>query len=214
MFLAYVFSLVVGGVFLGVSSLLGASHGGAGHDVGGGHDIGGHDGQVHLDDGHQAAQVEASWVPFFSLQFWMFALAFFGLTGTVLEGFGLAGPLLTAVSAGVLGLGAGLSASYALHRLKHDKVESNVGPSDFIGRNATVLLPVAKGQQGKVRIQVKGQLVDLTATTDEDDALSAKDEVMIIEMREHVAVVERRDRALGEQVASGARASARREGGT
>jgi membrane protein implicated in regulation of membrane protease activity len=152
-------------------------------------------------------------VPFLSLQFWMFALAFFGLTGTVLGGLGLAGGLVTAGTAIGLGLGAGLSASYALHRLKHDKVESNVGASDFIGRNATALLPIAKGQTGKVRVQIKGQLVDLTATTEDDDAIGAKDEVMVIEMREHVAVVERRDRAEGEAVAAVATPRRRNEGG-
>jgi membrane protein implicated in regulation of membrane protease activity len=199
MFLAYVFSLVVGGVFLGVSSLFGSKDVDAGH--GGG--------DLHaMDASHHGAEVEASWVPFLSLQFWMFALAFFGLTGTVLEGFGLAGGLVTAGSAVGLGLAAGLSASYALHRLRHDKVESNVGASDFIGRNATALLPIAKGQNGKIRVQVKGQLVDLTATTEDDDAIGARDEVMVIEMREHIAVVERRDRAEGEPVPA---AAARRQ---
>jgi len=205
MFLAYVFSLVVGGAFLAVSSIFGGKD--VGHDVGGGHDL------HSMDSAHHGAAVEASWVPFLSLQFWMFAFAFFGLTGTVLEGLGLAGGLVTAGTAIGLGLGAGLSASYALHRLKHDKVESNVGASDFIGRNATALLPIAKGQTGKVRVQIKGQLVDLTATTEDDDAIGAKDEVMVIEMREHIAVVERRDRAEGEAVAAVATPRRQNEGG-
>lgn len=210
MFLAYVFSLVVGGVFLGVSSIFGSKDADAGHD---GDVGGGHDGDGGLDDAHHGAEVVATWMPFLSLQFWMFAMAFFGLTGTVLEGFGLAGTIGTAATAAALGLGAGFSASYALHKLKHDKVESNIGASDYIGRNATVLLPVAKGQQGKVRIQVKGQLIDLVAQTDDEDQLNAKDEVLVIEMREHVAVVERRSRAMGEEVGTAADSVARRQGG-
>ncbi len=208
MFLAYVFSLVVGGVFLGVSALLGAKDADAGHGDGG-HD-GAHDGGHDKDSG---ADGDVAWLPWFSLQFWMFAMAFFGLTGTVLEGFGIAGTIVTAPTAIALGIGSGLAASYALHKLKHDKVESNVGASDFIGRNATVLLPVQKNQTGKIRVQVKGQLIDLVAVTDDVDPIVAKDEVLVIEMREATAVVERRSRAEGEEVAAASAASGKRQRG-
>src|SRR5262245_42840052 len=101
MFLAYVFSLVVGGVFLGVSALLGAKD--VGHDIGG-HDVGGHGvGGHHGASTDKDSDTEATWLPFLSLQFWMFALAFFGLTGTVLQGFGIAGPIVTFGSAAALG---------------------------------------------------------------------------------------------------------------
>jgi membrane protein implicated in regulation of membrane protease activity len=188
MFLVYVFSLVVGGVFLGVSALLGG-HGDADADGGG------HEGGLHKDTGGETP----TWMPFLNLQFWMFAFAFFGLTGTVVGGLGLAGDVVTAGLSAVMGLCAGLGASYAFHKLRHDPVESNVGVADFIGRNASVLLPVQRGQQGKVRVVVKGQLVDLVAATDDEQPIGPREEVLVIEMRETVAQVVRKTRAEGDE---------------
>jgi hypothetical protein len=99
----YLAALAFGGVLL-IASLVGG-HGHADHDAGhaDGHD-GDHDHGADADSAAHAALV----LPFLSLRFWIFGLTFFGLTGAILHGFGLAGPLATAIIASVMGLGMGL----------------------------------------------------------------------------------------------------------
>src|SRR5690606_15637009 len=84
----YLFGLIVGGVLLGSSLLLGGDDGdadGDAHAEAGDHGGHGHGGDLQLDG---AASDFLLW-RFRSLRFWTFFLAFFGLTGLALEGFGL-----------------------------------------------------------------------------------------------------------------------------
>jgi hypothetical protein len=109
----YLAALAFGGVLL-LASLVG------------GHDHADHHGgaQAHghgQDDQHGAESDSASHValvlPFLSLRFWIFGLAFFGLTGAVLHGFGLAGPIATAIIASGLGLAMGYGAAQVFQSL-------------------------------------------------------------------------------------------------
>ncbi len=60
-----------------------------------------------------------------------------------------------------------------------------------MGREGKLLLPVARGQRGKVRLGLPGGGdVDLLAES-EDEALGSGAEVLIVEVRGNVAVVAR-----------------------
>jgi len=62
----------------------------------------------------------------------------------------------------------------------------------LVGRSGRLLLPVARRQRGKVRIAFPGSGdVDLIAESDDDASLDTGTEVLIVEVRGNVAVVER-----------------------
>ena len=188
MVVVYVGSLLFGGV------LIAASFFGAGHDadVHAGGDTGHGSG-----DGHDQSQASAI-LSLFGLRFWSFGAAFFGLTGVILHLIG--GPALAVAApliSGGVGVAAGLGASTAFRTLARDTIGQVKGASALVGREGRLLLPVARTQRGKVRMPVPGGgHVDLLAESDDDDALDAGVEVLIVEVRGNVAIVERAPAAL------------------
>ncbi len=132
---------------------------------------------------------KARWVPFASLRFWTFFLAFFGLTGLVLDGLDLMSAMPAFVVALALGASSGSGISYAVYRLKTQQVGQAAGAQDFIGREAEVLLRVGPGKEGKVRLDVMGQLVELLATADED--IGPGEKVLVYEMEGYTVKVAR-----------------------
>ncbi len=136
----YLGSLAFGGVLL-VASAFGGHSDGADGGGGGGHDHGG--GADH--DASHPPPAQAILVPFLSLRFWTFALAFFGLTGAALTavgaGLGIAVPLLS----GGVGVGAGYGASRILGALSRKSV-GLLGPaSSHIGREGKQFLKIVQG---------------------------------------------------------------------
>jgi hypothetical protein len=182
----YLAALAFGGVLL-LASLIGG-HGHADHD-GGGHEAG------HDHDDHDAASDSAAHaalvLPFLSLRFWIFGLAFFGLTGAILHGFSLAGATATAVIASGLGVGMGYGAARLLQSLARHTVGQLAADGGHVGREGKLLLSTARGQRGKMRVVANGLAVDLLVETDEDIPLPAGTTVLIVSMRGTVAVVER-----------------------
>ena len=181
MLAVYVVFLLFGGLLI-VASLFGA----------------GHDTDVHVDlhadhgsgDGHDQSQASA-WLSLFGLRFWSFAAAFFGLTGIIIHVIG--GPLLGIAApfiAANVGVAAGLGASTTFRALSRDTVGQLRGAGAMIGREGRLLLPVARGQQGKVRVAVPGS-GDVDMIAESDDALEVGTVVLIVEFRGNVAVVER-----------------------
>lgn len=200
----YLFALIVGGVLLGASILLG----------GGDHDVDS-DGDLHLDfdadadadldgDLHAEADADAAAGPdadhaldvgghggadfflwsFRSIRFWTFFLAFFGLTGLALTWLGLVDSQWLGLGLAVgMGTLTGFGAAAVLRALGTDTAANVASSSDYIGKTAKVVVPVKKGGVGKVRVQLRGTTVDVLATTDED-AFGSRDEAMIIEMDE------------------------------
>jgi membrane protein implicated in regulation of membrane protease activity len=166
---------------------------------GGGHDTDVHAGGDggHGGDGHDQSHGTA-WLSLFGLRFWSFGSAFFGLTGLLLHLVG--GPVLAVAApliSGGVGVAAGLGASTTFRALARDTIGQVQGASALVGREGRLLLPVARAQRGKVRMPVPGGgHVDLLAESDDDDALDAGAEVLIVEVRGNVAVVERAPAAL------------------
>ena len=92
------------------------------------------------------------------------------------------GQWIVAPISAALGLASGSGMSYALHRLRHGRADSLVRADDLVGLSAKVDLPLSAGQRGRVRVRVKGTLVDYTAHTDELRELEAGEEVLIVGM--------------------------------
>jgi membrane protein implicated in regulation of membrane protease activity len=175
MLAVYLGCFVFGGVLVGASVFTGADSD-ADADAGADADGDGHHGGVKL--------------PILSLRFWTFALTAFGLTGALLTLVG-AGAVLTPALAGAMGLGGGAAAQRLLGRLARETVGQLRGADSHIGREGRLLLPVAKGQRGKLRLEIGGVTSDFLAETDADQTLPAGSAVIVVGLRGNVALVER-----------------------
>lgn len=187
MLILYVVALGIGGTLLAASLLLGGEHGDHEHDFDADLDV---DADVDVeadadaDADHEmdvagALDVLMAWLPVFSLRFWTFFLAFFGLTGATLELFSLQEPLIGGIVAGAVGYFAGMTIVVTMRRLKRNQPDSSVGERDYIGATGVAVLPIARGKTGKVRLQLKGRSIELMADTEEDTRFEIKDEVMV-----------------------------------
>lgn len=159
--------------------------GGAPADPAAGHDLtkAGHPG----DDGPLAVVL--------SFRFWIFALLGFGLSGSLLHFLSLAGAGAVALLAGAAGLGSGAFAALVVRAVARSSASSSANLSEAVGREARVLVACAKGRTGQVRISLRGQSVDLLASTDEE-GIARGEPVLIEDVRDGVAQVSRRPREL------------------
>lgn len=135
-----------------------------------------HGGHAHDDGG----DLSLGWAPITSLRFWVFLLAFGGGAGLALEALGSS----TVVSGiGALGIGwaCGALALAVIRSLTKHSVSSELRAADLVGVTGTLVLPVAPGKPGKVRVDVKGRIEDYVANiVDDGGALPAGATVLIV----------------------------------
>lgn len=168
MLIVYILSAIAGGILVAASALMGGDHDAHVGDTDF-HDIGGHDG-IHSD----------VYLPILSLRFWTFFAACFGITGLLLTNFSSAGPTTVAIVSVITGVVAGLATFAIMRRMRDAESDSGVKVEHLIGREGRVLVGVAPGNEGKIRVDVKGELVDLTAFTDEDLPLVPGDRALVV----------------------------------
>ncbi len=186
MLMVYLIALIVGGVLLAFTLVLG---GAADHDADAGGGEVDHGGDADSDHA-SALDAALAWLPVTSLRFWTFFAAFFGGVGTVLSAWSLAGPVPAAALAVAGGWLSGLIMDRSMKYLRRADSDSSLGGRDVIGAGAQVLVPVRAGTPGKVRVRLKDRAVDLLAETEDDEALAAGQHVMVLSMRDdgHVVV--------------------------
>ena len=128
-----------------------------------GTDAGGHDASHAGFEDHDFAP----WTLLSSLRFWSFGLLAFGLVGTLLTWFGLAGVGATAAVATLAGLAGGAFAATVVRRMTRRSASSHVISSDVVGKVGRVLVAPSAIGRGKVRIEIKGNVVDYVARATE-----------------------------------------------
>lgn len=177
----YLASLILGGGLLGFSILFGGDHD-ADHDVDMDHDLDvdmdvdadmdldvDHDVDMDadhdVDAGDAGDAVLATFLgPLVSIRFWTFFTAFFGLTGTLLTLLKLSNPVTIAGTSLGMGLACGYSVAMLMKLLKTSQVAHELIPErDYPMKAATVVLDVAPGEPGIVRIDVSGTSIDIDA---------------------------------------------------
>jgi len=202
----YLLGLVIGGVLLLISTVGG--HAGADTDADADADADGDadadadpdadadaDGEAgadaHVDsDGHAgglaagAAGAAAAWLPVGSLRFWVFFVAFFGLTGTLFTLLGLATVPVTLGVAALMGWLAGASVTWVVRRLRRSSVTSALETKDWNGAQGRVLLPFERGGIGKVRLELRGRTIDAVAVTDDELRLDPGEDVLVYGVRD------------------------------
>lgn len=178
MWLVYAIALILGGGVVLLQVLAGADH-----------HIGSADAAL---DAHHAP----SGPGILSTRSLTFAFFAFGLVGTVLHVLRLASRGAVLSLAVASGLVAGLVAGLAFRALGHAGASGEAGFHEAKGQRARVLVPCARAQRGKIRARIKGQLVDMMATTDEAQ-IGAGREVLIVDVKDDVAHVVTAPEALG-----------------
>ena len=169
MLLAYLVALILGGGILAVQLFSGADHA-----VGGGHDF----------DTHHPMQGPG----LLSTRAVIFGLMAFGFVCAAMSALRLASPALTFALALAAGTAGGLIAGLTLQTLGHPDVAGGGSFEDAKGQTARVLVACAREQRGKIRVPLKGHLVDMLATTDEAH-IPAGVSVRIVDVRDQVAHV-------------------------
>jgi membrane protein implicated in regulation of membrane protease activity len=187
MWLLYAAAFLLGAGILLVQLLSGHD----GHDGAPGHDLGTDASSHHPMEGPGLMSLR-------SVSYGVFA---FGFVGGALHVLGLAGPRLALVLGLVAGAAATLAVGLTFRELGDPTVSGEAGFHEARGATGRVLVPCARGREGKVRVTLKGQTVDMLATTDEDEIPAGAD-VVIAEVRDTVAHVARARRANGSQEAS------------
>lgn len=193
--LVYLFALVVGLGTLLVQiamGLKGDAHAEAEPELeAGGH--GHHAGHTGTKDVSKAVDSgEAGALSLFlSTRFWIFASLAFGMSGSLIHVFELAGWIPTLVIASLAGIGSGLFAVLAFRAVKRAANTSMSHASDAVGQIGRVLVACGKGRQGQVRVELRGHSVDLLATTD-DEAIARGELILVEDVQGGVAHVSRR----------------------
>ncbi len=204
LWIIYGISLVAGGALVALSAIAG---GGDSVDVDGDIDgavDGGIDGNVDGDidgghdldvAGHEVADISTTdvasgmvasgnlaprWRPLKEVRFWTFFAAFFGLSGVLFQLFGTFALVpLEVVTAVLLGSGSGLMASYVMYAMSRRETNSMASLTDYNGATGKVLLPLGAGERGKVRLSVRGQIIDLPAIAGEGEELKKGEEILV-----------------------------------
>lgn len=182
----YWLCFAIGGAFVLLSILGGLD----------GVDFGDHDADIHCDNDVELVDADDRPTPssirrrtpwysvlgiLKSLKFWTFSSCFFGLTGLVLSNlsFTLA-PLVVAIVSVIMGIACGVLTAGSLRVLRRRTSDSLVRSDDLVGLIATVELPFNKDHRGKVRLQVRGSLIDSIAYTDDAKEFQPGDRVLVV----------------------------------
>src|SRR5690606_13056836 len=100
--------------------------------------------------------------PFIRFKFYTFGLAFFGLTGVVFTARNLIESAIGvfALSLG-MGLFAGLGMAYVLFLLNASSGSGGITARDYAGLPAKIMLPVSTERNGKVRLSIRGRIIEM-----------------------------------------------------
>jgi membrane protein implicated in regulation of membrane protease activity len=175
MWLLYALALILGGGLLVVQLLGGGHHDGGDHFAGSDH-LGGPDHHPAQGPGLLSTR---------SLTYGLFA---FGFVGASLHALRLVAPWAALPIAAAAGVAVTLAVGTTLRAVGDPAASGEAALDEARGHAGRVLVPLSRDRQGKVRVQIKGQTVDLLATTTGGD-LPAGTEVVVVNVRGDVAEV-------------------------
>lgn len=145
----------------------------------------GHDHGASDAHDHNATAI----IPFFSLRFWTYALSAFGIVGllsTWLTNTAFPVELASCVAAGII---AGLVAQYGFLLARKSESDSMVRESDIVGKVADVQVAVRGSECGRIRIESRGEFLDLLAQSPSGETFLAGEKVVIVDLNGSTAIV-------------------------
>ncbi len=175
---------VVTGI-LGLGLIIVSAIGGLGdHDFGADHSAEIDHSADHSFDADHAHEVAASasevWLPFLSLRFWTYLLGGFGGFGVLLTLLGAGQEPTRLIASSIVGLIVGIGAASVFRWMNRNQLNNSVSDGDFVGRTAKVLVAPIEGNPAKVRVEVKGDIIDMHALPLEGHLISLGDEVIVV----------------------------------
>jgi membrane protein implicated in regulation of membrane protease activity len=173
MWLLYLLALILGGGLLLVQMLAGGHGHGIDHDFG------------HVEDTHS---YEGPGV--LSIRAAMYGVFTFGVVGGALHILGLARPGVALAAGVTTGLLTTFFVGLTFKQLADPAASGEAGFHEVRGQRGRVLVACSREHRGKIRVFLKGQQVDILATTDEE-SIPAGSEVVVAEVRDDVAHVRR-----------------------
>jgi membrane protein implicated in regulation of membrane protease activity len=176
MWLLYLLALILGGGILLVQLLAGTDHHAIDH---GAFDNGDHGGP-HPYEGPGVLSIRSA----------TYGLFVFGVVGGVLHVLGLASPGLALAGGLVTGALTTFFVGLTFKRLSDPQATGEAGFHEAKGGVGRVLVACTRASHGKIRVTLKGQQVDMLATTD-DESIPAGTEVRVVDVRDDVAHVAR-----------------------
>jgi membrane protein implicated in regulation of membrane protease activity len=175
--------LVYVGALLASAGTIALQTFGADHEASAGHDAG------HGDGDHDAS----IWLIFASVRFWTFAFLAFGLVGTLTTLLHVASPTATIIAAIASGFASGTFAATVVRRLTSKSASSHAVPIEIVGKLGRVIVPLGTAP-GKVRVEVKGTIVDYVARSKE--SIGEGETIIVEEFDGSEAVVSRAPKEL------------------
>jgi membrane protein implicated in regulation of membrane protease activity len=159
--------------------------------------LSGHDGHEHgdvgslsadhgLDGGHASASMFAFYA---SVQFWEYLLATFGGLGLLLTWLKLSAEPITAFIAGVTAVAVGIGAASVFKMLTTKQLDSTAKVSDMTGTIAKVLVVPRENDLGKIRMTVRGDIIDVLAKASPGVSLQQGQDVVVVDMEGTTALV-------------------------
>ena len=169
MWLLYLLALILGGGILLVQLVAGSDH----HDLD-------HGGGPHPYEGPGVLSVRSA----------TYGLFTFGVVGGALHVFSLARPGLALAGGLVAGALTTFFVGLTFKRLSDPAATGEAGYHEAKGSRGRVLVACTRAGRGKIRVTLKGQQVDILATTDEE-SIPAGSEVTVVDVHDDVAHVAR-----------------------
>lgn len=116
-----------------------------------------------------------------TLRFWTFGSCFFGLTGLVLSQLSVGWPPVgIAIAAGVMGVVCGAIVSGMVQAIRDRGSDSLVRATDLVGQTGVVEIPFDRHSRGKVRLRIKGSMIDRIAYTEDTKQFQPGDTVLVV----------------------------------
>lgn len=169
MWLLYLLALILGGGILLVQLLAGSDH----HDLD-------HGGEPHPYEGPGVLSIRSA----------TYGLFTFGVVGGVLHVLALASPGLALAGGLATGVMTTFFVGLTFKRLSDPEASGEAGFHEMKGGRGRVLVACTRDGRGKIRVSLKGQQVDMLATTDEE-SIPVGAEVRVVDVRDDVAHVAR-----------------------
>lgn len=153
-----------------------------------------HAGAAGPSDSHHHSDGMDSGVPtallwLLSVQLWTYLLAFGGLTGLLLRTVAKVPEPLAGLSALGVGLSTALVARTVMRKMSVTTVPGTLAEEQLVGSSARVLIPAPAGGLGKIRLEFRGQTIDLIAKATDGGALIEGGAVTIVDVRDGQADV-------------------------
>lgn len=151
------------------------------------------DANTDIDTSHDLTDVAHAssdfWLPFFSMRFWVYFVGGFGLFGLATTLFNVTAEPIRMFASLATGLLTGTIAAYLMRWARRDDTDSSVKEADFLGVTGTMVVPPTNGEPGKIRVSVKGDLIDMLALPLEGASIAKGDEIVVVTVEGDRAVV-------------------------